>query len=50
MTSKNQHTGDKQQTRTPSKEFLDNYDLIFRKSKVYDEDMPLPHFEPKTDR
>lgn len=50
MVSKNEHTGEKQQTKVPSQQYKDNYDLIFRKSKTYDEDMPLPHFDTKTDR
>lgn len=31
MTSRNEHTGDKLQTKTPSKDYLDNYDQIFKK-------------------
>ena len=28
MTSKNEHTGDKQQTRPPSDKYRDNYDKV----------------------
>lgn len=31
--SRNEHTGDKQQTKTPTEQFRNNYDLIFKKNK-----------------
>jgi len=33
MASKNEHTGQKQQTKVPSEAYKANYDLIFRKPK-----------------
>ncbi len=37
--SKNDITGDKQQTKVPSKEYKDNYDLIFGKGIKKDEEI-----------
>ena len=33
MSNRNEVTGDKLQTKIPSKEYKDNYDAIFRKDK-----------------
>jgi hypothetical protein len=41
--SRNEHTGQKQQTKAPSDQYRSNYDLIFRKDKE-------PADKPKTDR
>lgn len=41
MTSTNDITGDRLATKIPSKKFLDNYDLIFRKGKE-----PEPEVDP----
>lgn len=33
MTAKNEHTGDTLQSKVPSNEYRNNYDLIFRKKE-----------------
>lgn len=38
MATKNEHTGDSLISKTNTKEYEDNYDLIFRKRKVETED------------
>lgn len=55
MVSKNEHTGEKQQTKVPSQQYKDNYDLIFRKKKTDAEKIMeaefLDHFfDVRTDR
>jgi hypothetical protein len=37
MADTNEHTGARLVSKVPSKEFLDNYDLIFKKDKKKDE-------------
>jgi len=43
MVAKNEHTGDKIQSKIPSKEYGDNYDKIFRKDNTppWDDDFTV---------
>jgi len=42
MVSKNEHTGQKQQTKVPSQQYKDNYDLIFGKKETKDRKVATP--------
>ncbi len=41
--STNPHTGQKQQTKVPTKEYRDNWDLIFGKKKKDESNTSRPH-------